>query len=78
MGSQNGFSTGNLFLAAFLIASEYPAVEVRKIDTYNSVIHFKDSTELRQHVEHFWNGTATVSAGRLYQEYKMLTERVKS
>lgn len=78
MGNKSGFSTGNLFLAAYLIASGYDVESVFKVDNWNSTIHFADSTELRQAVENFWNGKGNVSALKIYQEYKTLTERVKS
>lgn len=78
MGHTNGFATGNLFLAAYLIAVGNSVAGVTKVDNWNSSIQFKDSIELRDQVEQFWNGTGEVSALKIYQEYKTLTERVKS
>lgn len=72
------YGTDNFFLAAYLVVCGYVVEELYKKDAWHTDAMFPDSTELRDAVQSFWGGVATVPAGKLYSEYRMLIERSKS
>lgn len=79
MATNGEFKTSHFHLAACLITLGYKIARVERAATQREVaICFVDSTELRDKVEEYWNGTLQIDALRHNQEYKSLMDRLNS
>jgi len=72
------FSTFDLGLATTLLTLNYELIELEKTNPKKTRFVFKESGDINQTINHYWNNEITVSALSFFNNLKTLKNRLYS